>query len=160
MWSDKGNRRAGRGYAEYLVHWSDGLRSQSRADRNTDNFGLDEEVLQAGRTMTASERAPRPRKNGMRAHTSQGATASVEPVSGWMQITAPPKPRRPSVTGWLPGTASPTTLTRHTPKKRLFVSPRVVLGGFRCSPASQRRHRGPARRRRGRNRDGTQQGRR
>ena len=65
----------------------------------------------------------------MRAHTSQGATASVEPLSGWMQTTAPPKPRRPSVTGWVPGTASPTTLTRHAPPKRLSVSPEGNLGG-------------------------------
>ena len=64
MWSGEGNRQAGRGYAEYLVHWSLGLTVSVKSRSHTDTFGLDEEVLEADRTMTASEKAPRLRKNG------------------------------------------------------------------------------------------------
>jgi hypothetical protein len=102
-----------------------GGRSQPRTDRIAENSGLDEEMLRvADRMLIASEHAPRPRKSGDAGSHVSRRNGSVQPMSGWMRIAAPPKPSRLSVTGRLPGTASPTTLTRHTPPKRLSVSPR------------------------------------
>ena len=82
--------------------------------------------------LIASEKAPRPRKSGDAGSHVSRRDGSIQPMSGWTRIIAPPKPSRPSVTGWLPGTASPTTLTRHTPEQArratLAVYQHISLG--------------------------------
>jgi hypothetical protein len=56
MWSGEGITRLAEGMPKITPTGLKGERSQSRADLNAENFGLDEEVLQAAdRMLIASE---------------------------------------------------------------------------------------------------------
>ena len=66
----------------------------------------------------------------MQALTSPGVTVFLQPTIGWRRIDAPPKPVRPSVTGWDALNGEPNRLDPAYPnKKRLFrFPPRSSLG--------------------------------
>ncbi len=84
-------------------HGLKGKRIQQRAERNADYFGLDEEMLRAtDRFLQRLNQSPRPRKTAIEALTSQGVPVFFQPTIGWEWTDLPPKPERPSFTGWVP----------------------------------------------------------
>ena len=81
--------------------------------------------------MIASEQPPRPRKTAIEALTSQGVLVFLQPTIGWKRIDSPPKPERPSVTGWDALNGLPNCLDPAYPPKNGFpFPPEVILGGF------------------------------
>jgi hypothetical protein len=75
--------------------------------------------------------SPRPRKTAIEALTSQGVLVFLQPSIGWYRISSPPKPDRPSVTGWCALNGLPNRLDPAFPEKNGFpFPPEVTLGGF------------------------------
>jgi len=107
-------------------------RFRRRAERNADYFGLDEEMLRAtDRFLSAWTNLPDLDKTAMQASSSPGVRVFFQPTIGWRQTDAPPKPVRPSVTGWCALNDKPNHLDPACPPKTAFrLPPEVILGGF------------------------------
>ena len=120
-WRTEGVGRLAKGMPNVSSTGLKGKRIQQRAERNADYFGLDEEMLRATeRLQFALEEPPGPRKTATEALKSQGVLVFLQPSVGWQRIVSPPKPERPSVTGWDALNDKPNCLNPlHFPRSRV-----------------------------------------
>jgi hypothetical protein len=83
------------------------------------------------RFLSAWTNLPDLEKTAMQASSSPGVRVFFQPTIGWRQTDTPPKPVRPSVTGWGALNGSPNC---HDPayrhKNGFPFPPEVILGGF------------------------------